>query len=369
MMQADPHVSCDLTRNTLAVLFVVALIFLCGWIALPFLSATLWATTIVITTWTPLIRLQSKLGGRRGLATAVMTIALLLVLVVPLSLAAGALFGNMDSIVAKMNSLKTLQLPPPPEWVARIPIKGPELSAEWQRAATEGPAVLSARVAPYAGQALRWLAAGVGGFGGMLLQFLLIVIVSAILYVNGETAARGVRKFAKRLAGENGDKAAVLAAATIRGVALGVIVTAIVQTTIAAAGLVITSIPGAGLLAAGILIFCVAQLGPWLIMVPAVIWKFSSGDSIGGFVLLAFALVAGTIDNFLRPFLIKKGADLPLLLIFGGVIGGMIGFGFMGIFVGPVILAVTYVLLRAWVEAQPEAEEDAVSAAAQTMSG
>jgi predicted PurR-regulated permease PerM len=368
MMQADPQGFRDLTRDTLAVLFVAGLIVFCTFIALPFLSATLWATTIVVSTWPFLIALQSKLGGKRGLATALMTIALLLVLVVPLSVAIGALFSNMDTIVAKANSLKTLNLPPPPPWVARIPIGGPTLSAEWQRAATEGPGALSARVAPYVGRALRWLAAGAGGFGGMLLQFLLTTIISAILYVNGETAARGIRRFAKRLAGMNGDKAVVLAAATIRGVALGVIVTALVQTIIAAAGLMIISMPGAGLIAAGVLILCVAQLGPWLVMLPAIVWKFYGGDSIGGSVLLAFTLVAGTIDNFLRPFLIRKGADLPLILIFAGVIGGMIGFGVMGIFVGPVILAVTYVLLREWVEAEPRVEEEAVNVSAQATS-
>jgi predicted PurR-regulated permease PerM len=369
-MQSDPHGLRDLTRNILGVLFVVALIFFSAWIALPFLSATLWATTIVISTWPLLITLQSKLGGHRGLATTVMTMALLLVLLVPLSVAVGALVSNMDGIVERANSLKTLQLPPPPNWVERIPIKGPKLAAEWQQAAAEGPGSLSARIAPYAGLAVRWLAARVGGLGGMLVQFLLTVIISAILYVNGETAARGVRRFAKRLAGMNGDRAAVLAAATIRGVAMGVIVTAIVQTIIATAGLVIISIPGAWLIAAGVFVFCLAQLGPWLVMLPAIIWKFYSGDSVGGFVLLAFTLVAGTIDNFLRPYLIKKGADLPLLLIFSGVIGGMISFGVMGIFVGPVILAVTYVLLREWVEAQPAVEKDeAVAVSAQATSG
>jgi predicted PurR-regulated permease PerM len=204
----------------------------------------------------------------------------------------------------------------------------------------------------------------------MVLQFLLTIIISAILYVNGETAARGVRRFATRLAGLNGDKAAVLAAGTIRGVAMGVIVTAIVQTIIATTGLVVTSIPGAGLIAAAVLVLCLAQLGPLLVMLPVLVWKFHSGDSVGGFVLLPFTLVSATIDNFLRPFLIKKGADLPLLMIFAGVIGGMIGFGVMGIFIGPVVLAVTYVLLREWVERQPEPQkEEAVPVPAQAAAG
>jgi predicted PurR-regulated permease PerM len=354
MMHTAEKLSNDLTRSTLAVLFVCALILSTAWIALPFLSALLWATMIVISTWPLLLRIQSALGGRRGLATASMTIALLLVLLIPLSLSFGALFGNIDNIVAKANSLKTYQLPPPPDWVERIPIRGPALAAEWQQIAAEGPGSLGTRVAPYTGKALRWLGAQIGGLGGMILQFLLIVIISGILYTHGETAANGVRKFTMRLAGANGEKAAILAASTIRGVAMGVIVTAVVQTVIAGVGLVLASIPGAGLITAAIFILCLAQLGPILVLIPAVIWKFHVGSSLGGFVLLAFSVVACTIDNVLRPVLIKKGADLPLILIFAGVIGGMISFGIMGIFVGPVILAVTFVLVKEWVSAVPE---------------
>ncbi len=359
MMQQNSHAARDLASTTLGVLFIGALTLSSAWIVRPFLSALLWATMIVISTWTLLLALQTRLGGRRGLATAVMTVALLLVLVIPLGLAVGALIGNIDDIVAKVSSLQTLQVPPPPAWVAQLPVQGPELSAQWQRLSEEGPGSLAVRITPYAGGALRWLAAQIGGVGGMILQFLLIVIISVILYLNGETAARGVRRFTTRLAGANGDRAAILAAATIRGVATAVIVTAIVQTTIAGAGLVLASIPAAGLLAAAVLIFNLAQLGPWFVMLPAVAWKFYSGDSLWGFVLLVFTLVAGTIDSFLRPILIRKGADLPVLLIFAGVIGGIISFGFMGIFIGPVILAVTFALLRDWVDNQPEEEKRA----------
>jgi len=356
-----PHSANDLTRSTLVVLFLVALIFFSGWIMLPFLSATLWATMIVISTWSLLLRLQSKFGGRRGSAAAVMIVVLLLVLVIPLSLAVGLLIDKMDTIVAKVDSLQTLQLPPPPDWVVRIPIRGPALAAEWQQLAAEGPGSLAAHIASYGDHALRWFATRVGGIGSILLQFLLTVIISAILYLNGETAARGVRKFARRLAGPNGDRATLLAAATIRGVAMGVIVTAIVQTIVASAGLLIASVPGTGLLAAAIMMLCMAQLGPVLVMLPAVLWKFHSGDSMGGSILLAFTIVAGTIDNFLRPYLIRKGADLPLLIIFAGVIGGMIGVGVMGVFIGPVILAVTYALLREWVAIKPETNVEGVA--------
>ena len=350
----QPNPKGDLTRTTLGTLFIVGLIAASLWILKPFLTALLWATMIVISTWPVLLRLQARLGGSRGLAATAFTVALLLVLIVPLGFAGGTLIGNMDGIVAWANSLKSAALPPPPEWIAGIPLAGAKISAGWQALASEGKEGLSARVAPYAGRFVEWLVGQLGGLGAMVLQFLLTVIIAAVLYVNGETAGDGVVRFFVRLAGAHGRKAALLAAGAIRGVATGVIVTAITQTAIAGAGLLICSVPGAALLISAILVLCLAQLGPILIMIPAVIWKFYSGDVVWGSVLLVFAIVSGGIDNFIRPLLIRRGADLPLLLIFAGVMGGMIGAGIMGIFIGPVILAVTQALLKEWVDNRPE---------------
>jgi predicted PurR-regulated permease PerM len=174
------------------------------------------------------------------------------------------------------------------------------------------------------------------------------------MYSSGETAARGVRRFARRLAGERGDDAALLAAQAIRGVALGVVITALVQSMLGGVGLAVAGVPFAGVLTAVMLMFCLAQVGPMLVLVPAVVWLYWSGDNVWGTVLLIWTAFVGTLDNFLRPFLIKKGADLPLLLIFAGVIGGLVSLGLLGIFVGPVVLAVSYTLLEAWVNEPPE---------------
>jgi predicted PurR-regulated permease PerM len=135
----------------------------------------------------------------------------------------------------------------------------------------------------------------------------------------------------------------------VRGVVLGVVVTALIQAGIGGIGLFVTSVPAAGLLTAVTVIFCLAQLGPFLVLIPAVAWLYWSGQPGRGTVLLVFLVVAGTIDNVVRPFLIRKGADLPILLIFAGVIGGLIAFGIIGLFIGPVMLAVTYTLLKEWV--------------------
>jgi predicted PurR-regulated permease PerM len=189
----------------------------------------------------------------------------------------------------------------------------------------------------------------------MLLQFLLTTIMTAIMLANGETAREGFLRFARRLAAREGHDTALLAARTIRAVVLGVVLTALIQSALGGAALYFTGIPAAGLLTAVMLFLCLAQIGPLLILIPAVIWLFWSGQTASGTILLIFALPIGVFDNIVRPLLIKRGgADVPLLLIFGGVIGGLLAFGIIGLFIGPVVLTVAHTLLQAWVSAQPD---------------
>ena len=191
----------------------------------------------------------------------------------------------------------------------------------------------------------------------MIVQFLLTVVIAAIMYAGGESAAKGLVLFGRRLAGDRGETSMRLAARAIRGVALGVVVTALVQSVLGGIGLVISGVPFAALLTAAMFLLCIAQVGPLLVLAPAVIWLYWSGDSLWGTVLLVVSVVVVTLDNVLRPILIRKGADLPLLLVFAGVIGGLISFGLVGIFVGPVVLAVTYTLLESWVQEKTDGDE------------
>jgi predicted PurR-regulated permease PerM len=339
----------DVTRTTLAVLFIGGLIAASFWIVRPFVSSFVWATMIVVATWPVLLIVQARLGGKRGLAVLVMTVGLLLILVVPFWLAIDTILERTDEVIAWVKSLGTFSIPPPPEWLIGVPMFGTKFAEYWQQLATLHAAELSARLTPYAGQAAGWFAAQAGSVGMMILHFLLTVIIAAILYANGETAAAGVRRFARRLAGEHGEQAAVLSGKAIRGVALGVGVTAFVQSLLGGIGLAVTGVPAAALLTAIMFMLCIAQLGPVLVLIPATIWLYWKVGTLWGTVLLIWSLIVGAIDNFLRPVLIRKGADLPLLLIFAGVIGGLMAFGIIGIFIGPVILAVSHTLLRAWI--------------------
>jgi predicted PurR-regulated permease PerM len=349
----------DITRITLAVLFIGVLMAASFWIMRPFLLALIWATTIVVATWPIMLRLQSWLGGKRSLAVAGMTLALLLVFIVPFTLAILTIVDHADQIVGWAKSLATYSLPPPPGWVGKLPLGGSKLNETWQDIAAAGPGGLRGRLVPYAGVIVKWFVEQAGTLGTMFIQFLLTVIIAAVLFSGGETAARGVRRFACRLAGQHGEDAAVLAAKTIRGVALGIVLTALIQSLLAGSGFAVAGVPAAVLLAAVIFIFALAQLPPFLVMAPAVIWLYWKGDPVWGTVLLVWTIVVNMMDNVLRPLLIRKGVDLPLLMIFTGVIGGLIAFGIVGLFIGPVVLAVVYRLIEAWVaggEGEPAPE-------------
>jgi predicted PurR-regulated permease PerM len=345
----------DLTGTVLAVLFIAGLIGASFWILRPFLGAIIWATTITVATWPVMLGLQARLWGRRGLAVTVMTLALLSVLIVPFSLAIGTIVANADKVAGWATSLATLKVPPTPASVRSLPFIGGKAAQTWDTVAAAGIEGLAAQAAPYVGNVTRWFVAQVGSIGIVFLEFLLTVVISAILYLHGESAAMGFRRFARRLAGARGENVVQLAGQAIRGVALGVVVTAIAQAVLGGIGLVIAGVPFPAILTAVMFMLSIAQLGPILVLVPSVVWLYWSGSSGWGTFLLVWTIVVGTMDNFLRPILIKRGADLPLLLIFAGVIGGLTSFGLIGIFVGPVVLAVAYTLLQDWVNAKDAA--------------
>ncbi|TAK47098.1 MAG: AI-2E family transporter YdiK [Betaproteobacteria bacterium] len=338
----------ELARTTFVVLVLGGLIAASLWIVKPFLPSLVWAAMIVIATWPLLLRLQRRLWGRRWLAVSVMTLALLLTFVVPLSLAIAAAVGNAGQIVAWAKSLATMSLPQPPQWVESLPIAGEAIASAWRDLAAAGWQELAKRAAPYADVGLRWLAGELGDAGLIVVQLLLTVLLCAILYAEGEAAAARLRRFGVRLAGARGEAAVGLAGKAVRAVALGVVVTALVQALAGGLGLLLAGVPFAGVLTALMFVLAVAQIGAVPVLACAVIWLWWGGEAGVAVALLVWSIFVGALDNVLRPILIRQGADLPLLLIFAGVIGGIIGFGLIGIFVGPVVLAVAYTLLEDW---------------------
>jgi predicted PurR-regulated permease PerM len=337
----------DLTRTVLTLLIMLIVIGATVWILRPFLLSMVWAVAIVVATW-PLMRRLQALVRRRSVAVVSMSAAMFLVFIAPLVLAIRTLVENTDTMTAWLRSIAATGIPPPPTWVERIPLAGPRMAERWSDIAATGKEDLATRVAPYVADALHWMVGAAGGLGAIAIQMVLTMVIAVILYARGETARDALLRFGRRLAGDRGEHVVLLAGQAIRAVAMGVVLTALIQTALAGIGLGVAGIPFAGFLTAVVLVLCVAQIGPLLVLIPAVMWLFWTDQSAWGAVLLVWSIVVGVLDNVLRPLIIRRGADLPLLLIFAGVIGGLIAFGIVGLLVGPVALAVAYTLLKEW---------------------
>lgn len=352
-----PRPQIDLLQILLSVVFISLMILACLWIVQPFILGLAWAGTIVIATWPLLLRLQKILWGRRSLAVLVIILLLILVFVIPVALLVNSL---VDSSVPLLHWARSGQIVMPTlEWLHDIPLVGDKLYDSWNVLLATGGSALVAKVQPYIGTTTQWFFGQAAHIGGFLVHCALMLIFSGLLYWRGENVARGIRHFAYRLASRKGDAAVVLAAQAIRAVALGVVVTALVQGVLGGVGLAISGVPYATMLAVLMILCCLVQLGPLLVLVPAVIWLYWSGDNTWGTSLLVWSAIVATLDSVIRPVLIRMGADLPLMLVLSGVIGGLFAFGMIGLFIGPVLLAVSYRLYSVWVHEVPEPHEAA----------
>ena len=351
--RVNPRTTVDLARILLLVVILSALMVGSLYVLRPFLPGLIWATTIVVATWPVMRAVQRRCGGRRWAATSVMLLILLFVIVLPLYQVISTLALHSGAIMAAVKSLPDYTLLAPPRWISSIPVAGPRVAEEWQRLSDAGAGGLLARLEPYLTMAARWLLSHAAIVGVFVMHMLITIIISGILYSQGDAAADFVKRFSNRLAGERGVAAVRLAGAAVRAVALGIVVTAVVQSALGGLGLWIAGVPAAGILTALMVMLCLAQLGPFLPMLGGVIWLFQNDMKVAAIVLLVWALVVATLDNLLRPILIKRGVNLSLLLILSGVLGGLVAFGIVGLFIGPVILAVTSTLLKAWIAEVP----------------
>ncbi len=347
----------DIARIVLMVLFIGVLLAGSFWTLLPFLGSLIWAATVVIATWPLLLSLRAK-TGRPWLAVAIMTTLTLLAVILPFGFAVSTVLDVAHRGPEVLGEIFTRGLGPAPEWLGKIPAAGHQLVAKWDELAAGGRDGLIEAARPYAGAAAQWAISVTGGVGIVAINILLTIVLVAILYSQGEIAARGGLAFGFRLGGERGMEVMRLAAQAVRSVALGVVVTALVQSVLSGLALWLCGIPGAGVLAALVFILGIAQLGPLPVMLPAIGWLFWTDQPGWATVLIVLAIPIGALDNVLRPILIRRGIQLPMLLIIAGVIGGLIGFGVMGLFVGPVLLAATYTLAKSWVAEGPQRGSD-----------
>jgi predicted PurR-regulated permease PerM len=346
----------DLPKLMFGVIFIMIMIVSSFWVVKPFIIGFAWAGMVVIATWPLLIRFERLLWGKRWLAAIVMTILLILLFVIPIALLVSSLVENSGPVIAWASSPSKLHFPDM-SWLNSIPMIGNKIYNSWHTLVAGGGNTLLAKIQPYVGATVTWLVAQAAHVGYFLIHLALMVLFSTLLYFHGEQVGLGIRHFAVRAADKRGDAVVILAAKAIRAVALGVVVTALAQALLGGIGLAIAGIQYATLLTVLMFICCVAQLGPLLILIPAIIWLYWTGDTTWGTVLLVWSCIIGTMDNVLRPYLIRMEADMPMILILSGVIGGLLSFGMIGLFIGPVVLAISYRLTSAWVNEAPEPEE------------
>lgn len=346
----------DLPKLMFGVIFIMIMIVASFWVVQPFVMGFAWAGMVVIATWPLLIRLQKLLWGKRWLAVIVMTLLLILLFVIPIALLVSSLVENSGPLIQWASSPSNLHMPDV-TWLKTIPMVGNKLYSGWHTLIAGGGNAIIAKVQPYIGASVTWLVAQAAHVGYFLIHLTLMLLFSVLLYFHGEQVGLAIRHFAVRAADKRGDAVVVLAAKAIRAVALGVVVTALVQAVLGGIGLAVSGVQYATLFTVLMFVCCVAQLGPLLILIPAVIWLYWTGDSTWGTILLVWSCIVGTMDNVLRPYLIRMEADMPMILILSGVIGGLLSFGMIGLFIGPVVLAISYRLTAAWVSEAPEPEE------------
>jgi predicted PurR-regulated permease PerM len=340
------------TEDVLTLVALSALLVGCLLVLAPFLSSVLWAVVICFSTWGVYERVLRAVGGRPTLAALLMTLALASVLLGPLVVVGTSIGSNSAHLASAVQNWVSGGPHPPPDWVVNLPIVGERLRDFWA-------AFDLAKLVGYVRQMLEPLgrfALGTGlALGQGLLYLGLSVLVSFFLYRDGTEVAARVRAGMERIAGARAHHLLEIAGNTVIGVVQGIIGTAIAQGVLAGIGFRIAGVPGPILLGLITCVLALVPMGPPLIWIPAAAWLFHEGHPYWALFMAAWGAIAiSGIDNVLRPYLISQGSRLPFILVLLGVLGGIIKFGIIGVFLGPTLLAVGYALLTDWTRSRAE---------------
>jgi predicted PurR-regulated permease PerM len=335
-------------EQLLAIFAVIVLIGGSMLVLAPFTVALLWAAILSYSTWTPYQRLCGLLGGRCNLAASIIVLAILMILFLPFLFGGFGLAANAHAISIYIHELTEKGFPALPAWIVRLPFAGDYLQTIWSGLSQGDSEVIGQikKLAAPLGKVALNVGVAIGQGVGVLA---LSVILAFFFYTGGEHAVKWLRIGMLRIAGERADHLLKLTGNTIKGVVFGILGTALAQAVLAAIGFGVAGVPYAVIL--GLVTFFVSILpgGAMLIWVPAAIWLFQSGEVGWSIFLTAWGLlVIGSADNVIKPLLISKGSDMPFILVMLGALGGALAFGFMGVFIGPTLLAVAYTVLRDW---------------------
>jgi predicted PurR-regulated permease PerM len=330
-----------------------------GWIALlllligcllvlrPFVSALLWAAILCFAIWPLYQRLLKVLLGRRTWAALLMALGMILVILLPFLVVGVTLADNVKEFTSAARTWIDAGPPAPPAWLAKLPIVGRQAAEFWQSLATDN-AKLGETTKRLLELVSGWLLIASLAITRGLLQLALSIFIAFFLFRDGLAVATRLTAGVERIGGERGKHLLEVAGKTVRGVVYGILGTALVQALMAGIGFVIAGVPGAALLALLTFFLSVVPVGPPLVWLPAAIWLFYQGSTGWGIFMLVWGVGVSSVDNVVKPWLISQGSDMPFILIFFGVLGGALAFGFIGVFIGPTLLAVGYRLVEGW---------------------
>jgi predicted PurR-regulated permease PerM len=324
---------------------LILLAVACFGILVPFVAIIAWGVIIAVAAYPGQRRLQSLLGGREGWSSVIVTIVILALLVVPLILLTGTVVDGLQKIAAQLKE-GALSVPPPPENVKTWPLIGAPLSKAWGLAATNFTAALQS-FAPQLKSIIPRLLSASAGIGLTVLQFFLSIVIAGVILANAGAGADAARSLAIRIFGENGQEFERLVSSTIRSVTTGIFGVALVQAVLAGLGFLVVGLPAAGLWALIFLFAAILQVGV-LVLLPAVIYAFTMVSTTSGVAFMVWCILVALLDNVLKPVLLGRGATVPFWVVFLGAIGGFVGMGMIGLFIGAIVLSVGYKLFLAW---------------------
>ncbi|HWI56069.1 MAG TPA: AI-2E family transporter [Bacillota bacterium] len=337
--------------------WAVLLLLLAGCLLVlrPFVSALLWAVVLCFSSWPLYQRLLRWVGHRRTLAALTMALGMVLILLVPFVVIGTTLADNVKELTLATRHWLQAGPPAPPAWLVKVPVLGAPAAERWQ-ALTTDTTRLWTEARRFIEPVSAWLLKVGLALGSGLLQLALSILITFFLFRDGASAAERLTHLVERIGGEQGQHLLTVAGNTIRGVVYGILGTALVQAILAGIGFLIAGVPGPGLLA--LLTFFVSvvpAMGVALVWLPAAIWLFCQGATGWGIFMIVWGLGVNNIEHVIKPWIISQGSHMPFLLIFFGVIGGALTFGFIGIFLGPTLLAVGFRLIEEWGAAHPVA--------------
>jgi predicted PurR-regulated permease PerM len=343
---------------TIRLAVLALLLYWSFFLILPFIEIAIWSVVLTVALYPVYDWIVKRLGGRRRLAAVLLTLLNLLIVIGPATWLA---LGLIDSLRTLSNQIdfSVLALPPPPIAIKSWPLIGEPIYQFWELASTNLQEAFT-QIAPHLkplGGVLVQIAAGAGTG---TIKFFVAIIVAGFLFSPAPAMAEALRSLSRTIAAERGMKFVTIAGATIRAISRGVIGISVLQAILVGLGLLAVGIPAASLITSAVLILGIMQIGPSIVIIPLIIWSWMTMQTTTALLFTAYMVPVSLLDNVLRPLVFGRGLDTPMLVILIGVIGGTISYGITGLFLGPIVLAVLWDLLSAWIKEHEDAERNQV---------